>query len=108
MMRNIATFFGVLCLAACANTKPEQVADLTAAYNVAAAAEAVYAADASANGAKVAEAQRLLSAAQAALLTWSNSSLPADQTAASAAIAALVAYEASLPATSVATSTASH
>jgi hypothetical protein len=37
----------------------------------------------------------LLAAAQAALLTWSNSASPTDQTAASAAIAALVAFEAS-------------
>ena len=45
----------------------------------------------------VAKAARLLSAAQAALLTWSNSASPDDQVALNAAVAALVAYEAGLP-----------
>jgi hypothetical protein len=86
---------GCLMAAGCAATKPETVADLNAAYNVAAAADAAYAAHPGADPKVVAEMARLLSASQAALVTWSNSTLPADQAAASAAISALVAYEAS-------------
>jgi Skp family chaperone for outer membrane proteins len=84
-------------LSACTLTKQQQTVDATAAFNVAAAAEAAYAGQPGADPKKVAEAARLLAAAQAALLTWSNSSSPDDETALSAAVAALVAYEAGLP-----------
>jgi hypothetical protein len=99
MMRISATAcLALLGLSACALTKQEQTVDANAAFNVAAAAEAAYAAQPGANPQKVAEAARLLSAAQAALLTWSNSNSSDDATALNAAVAALVAYEAGLPA----------
>jgi hypothetical protein len=84
-----------LLLAGCAAATPATKADLNAAFSVAAAGEAAYAAQPGANAATVAEMAQLLAAAQGALLTWSNSTSPAGQTAASAAIAALVAFEAS-------------
>lgn len=86
-----------LCLvfAGCATATPEAQADLNAAFNVAAAAEAAYAAQPGANATTVAEMSQLLAAAQAALLAWTNAARPTDQTAASIAIAALVAFEAS-------------
>jgi nucleoid-associated protein YgaU len=98
MMRTIGlTVLGLLALPACTLTKQAQTVDATAAFNIAAAAEAGYAGQPGADPRKVAEAARLLSAAQAALLTWSNSANPDDQAALNAAIAALVAYEAGLP-----------
>jgi hypothetical protein len=86
-------------LAGCSSETPQTSADLNVAYNLAAAAEAAYAGQPSANPSTSAQLMHLLSAAQAALLTWQNSSAPSDQTAANAAIAALVAYEASVAAT---------
>jgi hypothetical protein len=86
-----------MSLAGCAASKQQSATELTAAYDVAAAAEAAYAARPGANPARVAQAARLLSAAQAALLTGSNSRSTADQTALNAAIAALVAYQAAVP-----------
>jgi len=86
-------------LAGCSSVTPQTSADLNVAYNLAAAAEAAYAAQPGANPGTTAQLMHLLSAAQAALLTWQNSSAPSDQTAANAAIAALVAYEASVAAT---------
>jgi hypothetical protein len=83
-----------LGLAGCAASKPEVAADLTVALDVAAAAEGVYAARPSADPQKVATLSRLLSVAQAAVASWQASSLPADQAIASAAISALVEYEA--------------
>jgi hypothetical protein len=82
-------------VAGCAAATPAMKADLNAAFSVAAASEAAYAAQPGANATTVAEMAQLLAAAQAALLSWSNSTNPADQTAAGAAIAALVAFEAS-------------
>jgi hypothetical protein len=70
-------------------------ADANAALGVASALEAVYAAQPSAKPEVVAELSRLLSAGQAALITWQSSSSPSDAQALNAAIAALVAYEAS-------------
>ena len=97
-MRRIAvTVLGLLTLSACALTRQEQTVDATAAFNIAVAAEAAYAGQPGADPRKVAEAARLLSAAQAALLTWSNSASPDDQVALNAAVAALVAYEAGVP-----------
>jgi hypothetical protein len=97
MRRIMPIMLGLVWLTGCAATQQQEAADLTAAFNVAAAAEVAYAASPLANPQNVAQAARLLAAAQAALLTWSNSTAPADQTAANAAVAALVAYEASLP-----------
>jgi hypothetical protein len=84
-----------LLLAGCAMTKPEAAADLNAAFNVAAAAEAAYAAHPGADPKTVAKMEQMLNAAQAALVSWTNSQSPADQAALNAAVAALVAYEAS-------------
>jgi hypothetical protein len=81
-------------LAGCAADKPAVAGDLTVALDVAATAEGVYAARPGADPAKVAELSRLLAVAQAAVAAWSASSLPSDQALASAAISALVAYEA--------------
>jgi hypothetical protein len=85
-------------LGACTMTHQETTVDLNAALDVAAAAQAAYAAQPGANPSQVEHGRQLLAAAQAALLTWSNSTDPADQTAANAAMAALVAYQAAGPA----------
>jgi hypothetical protein len=96
-MKQVSSQCAAMCLilAGCAAATPTTKADLNAAFNVAAAGEAAYAAQPGANARSVAEMAQLLAAAQAALLTWTNSTSPADQTAVSAAIAALVAFEAS-------------
>ncbi len=86
----------MLLMAGCAMTHPQAAADLNAAFNVAAAGEAVYAAQPNASPKTVAQMSQLLAAAQAALITWTNSQSAGDQAALNAAIAALVAYEASL------------
>jgi len=62
---------------------------------VAAAAEAAYAAHPGANPKTVAQMSQMLAAAQAALVSWTNAQTPGNQAAVSAALAALVAYEAS-------------
>jgi hypothetical protein len=94
-MRNFThTAAIVILLAGCATGQPETAADLNAAFNVAVAAEAVYAAQPSANQKTVAEMHQLLAAAQAALVSWTNAPTPGQQAAVNAAIAALVAYEA--------------
>jgi hypothetical protein len=85
----------VLAASGCAATKPEISADLTAGLTVAAAAESAYAAQSSADPKVLAQLGRLLASAQAAVTAWQMSSSPADQAVASAAIAALVEYEAS-------------
>lgn len=84
-----------LCLGGCTASKTQVSTDLTVALDVAATAEGAYAARPDADPTKVAELSRLLSAAQAAVAAWSASSLPEDQALASAAISALVEYEAS-------------
>lgn len=89
------TLAAVLCAGACATTKTGTLADLNAAFNLAAAAEVVFATQPGASTQQVTEAQRLLSAAQAALISYANSNASGDQLVASAAIAALVAYTAS-------------
>ena len=81
-------------LAGCAASTPEVAADLAVALDVAATAEGAYAARPGADPTKVAELSRLLAVAQAAVTSWQASSLPADQAIASAAISALVEYEA--------------
>lgn len=86
---------GLLSLAACANTDPAMVADLGAALTVASAAESAYAAQPHANPATVAQLERLLIAAQSAFSAWKASPGSAEQAALTAAINALVAYEAS-------------
>ena len=83
-----------LGLAGCAADKTEVAGDLTVALDVAATAEGVYAARPDADPQKVAELSRLLASAQAAVTSWQASSLPSDQAIASAAISALVEYEA--------------
>jgi hypothetical protein len=82
-------------LAGCSMTQPEAAADLNAAFNVAAAGEAAYAAHPGANPKTVAQMGQLLAAAQGALLSWTNAQTPGNQATVDAAIAALVAYEAS-------------
>jgi hypothetical protein len=93
-MKMIACGAGALLLAGCAMTQTQAAADLNAAFNVAAAGEAAYAVQPGANPKIVAQMSQLLSAAQAALLTWTNSQSTGDQATLNAAIAALVAYEA--------------
>ncbi len=83
-----------LFVAGCSMTQPQAAADLNAAFEVAAAGEAVYAAQPKANPKTVAQMSQLLAAAQAALITWTSSQSAGDQAALNAAIAALVAYEA--------------
>ena len=82
-------------IAGCAVSQPEAAADLNVAFNVAAAAEAAYAAHPGANPKTLAQMSQLLSAAQAALVSWTNSPTPGEQAGLNAAIAALIAYEAS-------------
>ncbi len=84
-----------VALAGCAADKPQVAGDLMVALDVAATAKGVYAARPDADPTKVAELSRLLASAQAAVAVWSASSLPTDQALASAAISALVEYEAS-------------
>lgn len=90
-----------LFLCGCAATEPELNADLEAVFAASAAAEMAYAAHPGADPAKVAEAHRLLIAAQAALLGWEQSKAPSAAAAAQAAAAALAAYVAAAPAAAV-------
>ena len=89
----------LLLLAGCAGGKADVAGDLTVALDVAATVEGAYAARPSSDPKKVAELARLLAVAQAAVASWQASTLPADQAVASAAISALVEYEASAGAT---------
>jgi hypothetical protein len=82
-------------LGGCAAGKPQIASDLNVALDVAAAAEGAYAARPNADPKTVAQLARLLSVAQAAVTSWQTSTLPQDQALASAAVAALVEYEAS-------------
>ena len=97
--RNTFTRAGALLLvlvaAGCAIGKPQASADLSAGLEVAAALESAYAARPGANPKTVTDMARLLQVAQAAITSWENSTTTADRAAADAAIAALVAYEAS-------------
>ncbi len=97
MMKPVLATCLVALLAGCAGGSSTINADLNAAFSVAAAAEAAYAAQPGAAPAVVAEMQRLLAAAQAALLAWNQSGAQTDQAIADAAIAALMSYEASAP-----------
>jgi hypothetical protein len=83
-----------ISVAACSTQQPGGAADLNGAFTIAAAGAAAYSAQASADPKATAIMRELLSAAQAALVTWMNSPTPGDQAAVNAAIAALVAYEA--------------
>jgi hypothetical protein len=99
-MRRIALFAllsAPVLLGACASKVQDEV-DLTAAYDVAASAEAAYAADPGADPALVKQAAALLASAQAALLAWQNAPAGSttEATALSAAVAALVAFEAQI------------
>jgi hypothetical protein len=79
----------------CAGGKPQVASDLNVALDVAAVAEGAYAARPNADPKTVAQLARLLAVAQAAVTSWQASTLPEDQALASAAVAALVEYEAS-------------
>lgn len=95
-MRHVVMLMvGCAMLVGCAANQPQEAADLNAAFNVAAAAEAAYAAQPGADPKLAAEMAKLLETAQAALQTWTATPSPTTQTAINAAIAALVAYEAS-------------
>jgi hypothetical protein len=87
-----------LGLTACANTA-QSVADVNAAYNVAVAAEQVYAASPQATPDGVHRGQALLAAAMAAMVAWQNAPAGStkEQATLAAAIAALVAFESNSP-----------
>jgi len=96
MSSNRMVVFGLLLsLCGCAASKPQVAADLSVALDVAAVAEGAYAARPNADPKTVAQLSRLLSVAQAAVTAWQASTQPNDEAVASAAIAALVQYEAS-------------
>jgi hypothetical protein len=96
MRPSILVAAGLACaLGGCAGGKPQIASDLSVALDVAAAAEGAYAARPNADPKTVAQLTRLLSVAQAAITSWQSSSQPEDQALASAAVAALVEYEAS-------------
>ncbi len=90
-----AVVFGLIALSACTATKPQVTTDLNAGLEVAAAVESAYAARPNANPKVVADLSRLLASAQAAVASWEASTSSSDEALASAAISALVAYEAS-------------
>jgi hypothetical protein len=85
----------LVTLCGCAGGKAQVADDLNVALDVASVAEGAYAARPNADPKTVEQLSRLLATAQAAVTAWQTSTLPEDQAAASAAIAALVAYEAS-------------
>jgi hypothetical protein len=89
---------GALSISACAGNPADQT-DLIAAYNIAATVEVAYAASSGANPAIVKQAEALLASAQAALFASENApqGSTAENIALSAAIAALVAFEAQMP-----------
>jgi hypothetical protein len=89
---------GALSVSACASSPAAQT-DLTAAYNVAAAVEAAYVASPDADPAVIKQADSLLASAQAALFAWESApnGSTAESAVLSAAIAALVAFEAQIP-----------
>ncbi len=82
-------------LSGCGTGAQTQVAEAEGALAVAAALETAYAAQPKADPKVVAQLKGLLSAGQAALATWQASANPGGAQAVNAAIAALVAYEAS-------------
>jgi hypothetical protein len=84
-----------LALGACSATTPQVAADMQLALDVAATVEGAYAAKPTADPKVTAELARLLAAAQAAVASLKASGSSGDQAAADAAIAGLVAYEAS-------------
>ena len=90
----VYAFLTAAALTGCSASTPELTADLTASYNVAAAAEAAYAAHPGANPKIVQQMQYLLAGAQAALFSYENSPSSGSATALKAAVAALIAYEA--------------
>jgi len=94
-VRIASAFCITLALAGCANGKSGIATDLNVALDAAATAEGVYAARPNSDPQAVAEVARLLATAQAAAMAWQSSAKPEDQAIASAAIAALLQYEAS-------------
>jgi type IV pilus biogenesis protein CpaD/CtpE len=95
LIARISVGAAVLSAAGCAMSRPQATNDLTAALEVAAAIETAYATQPQADPKTVTQVSRLLQSAQAAVTAFGASTSPADQAAAGAAIAALVAYEAS-------------
>jgi hypothetical protein len=91
----VITFGLLIALCGCAGGKPVVGADLQVALDVAAVAEGAYAARPDADPKTVAQLSRLLAVARSAVAAWQASTQPEDQAVASAAIAALVEYEAS-------------
>lgn len=85
----------LLATAGCGTAQPQVNTDLNAGLEIAVALESAYAATPKADPKVVAEASRLVSSAEAAVTSFTSSTAPADQAVALAAIAALVAYEAS-------------
>jgi predicted RecA/RadA family phage recombinase len=95
----IALAASLLAATGCTTSRSQASTDLTAGLEVATAIEGVYAAQPKSDPKTVAEVSRLLLSAQAAVTAFAASTSPVDQAAASAAVAALVAYEASAPIT---------
>jgi len=96
MRFSIAAILGCGLVSACASPSATQATDAQAALNIASVGVSVYAADPHANPQRVAELKALLSGAQAAVQSWAASGSSGDQAAASAALAALVSYQAQL------------
>jgi hypothetical protein len=91
----IAATILLLAASGCSTSNTVSFADANAALNLADTLEQAYAALPTANPAVVAKATELLAASQAALASWEASGSEGDQQGVNAAIAALVAYEAS-------------
>ena len=85
-----------IAVSACTIQQPRMAADLNAAFEIAAAGAAAYSAQPTADPKAEATMRQLLAAAQAALVTWTNSPTAGEQASLNAAIAALVAYEAAV------------
>jgi len=86
----------VVASAGCAATRPQVTTDLETGLQVATSLEAVYAGLPSADPKVVAKLSLLLTVAQAAVGTFATSTNPTDGAAAEAAIAAALAYAASM------------
>ena len=93
---SVLTILATMTSLACCAQSPQNEAQLTAAYDAAAAIEVAYATSSTANPETVKQAAALLSAAQAALISWQNAPTgsSAEAIALSSAIAALVSFEA--------------
>lgn len=93
-VRNAGMIAALFAMTACATLTPQQQTDINAGLTVAAAATSIYAARPDADPKVVAQLRALLAAAQSAAQTaQANPGGSAEQNAAGAALAALVAYE---------------